>query len=198
MLCADLVTPSQSQGHWKWCKTVEVNGAYRHGMYKRNWLKSLPVKVNVKLFAKRDGWTASRMNATHYIDPYVTHMDPWNNVLHRVSVICTGPKPFQNQTALKTKLFTWSCNYSKGTIFSEFVQRMLCFSWKEKSTSETIVICQAAGNSHPYHVPTLLFLVGEEHDHSREARNLSYIAKDPVCSVNFTWTETTGACAINW
>ena len=50
-----LVTPSQSQGHWKWYKMLKVDGAYKQGWYKNiNWkvhaecpvLKFLPRKTH--------------------------------------------------------------------------------------------------------------------------------------------------------
>ena len=73
LLCADLVTPSQGQGQWKWYNIVEVNGAYQHGSYEKICLKSLCVMSNVEVFATQD----RRVNMTHYTDLYITtHMDP--------------------------------------------------------------------------------------------------------------------------
>ena len=46
---------SQGQGQWKWYTTVEVNGTKRHGKYEKNWLNSLRVTPNVKVFARQDG-----------------------------------------------------------------------------------------------------------------------------------------------
>ena len=37
---SDLVSPRKVQGQWKWYKMVEVNGAYKHGLYEKNWLDS--------------------------------------------------------------------------------------------------------------------------------------------------------------
>ena len=36
-------------------RMVEVNGAYEHGRYYENWLKSLRVTSNVKVSATQDG-----------------------------------------------------------------------------------------------------------------------------------------------
>ena len=67
MLYADLVTPSQGQGQWKWYKMEEVNGAYKHGRYEEIWLNSLRVMSNVKLFATQDGWLARQTQLITYI-----------------------------------------------------------------------------------------------------------------------------------
>ena len=67
--------PRQGQGQWKWCKMVEVNGAYKHGRYVKNWLKSLRGLSNFKVFATQDGRTDGQTNTTHYMVPYGTHMD---------------------------------------------------------------------------------------------------------------------------
>ena len=49
---------------------VEVNGAYIHGMYKKNVVKQFACNFSY-VFATQDRW----MNMTHYIDPYDIRMD---------------------------------------------------------------------------------------------------------------------------
>ena len=71
LLCVHLMAPSQGQDQWKWYKMEEVNCAYRHGRYKKNWLKSWCAMSNVKVFATQNGWT----NTTNSTDLYVTHMN---------------------------------------------------------------------------------------------------------------------------
>ena len=39
LLCADLVTPRQRQGQWKWYKKVDVNGAYRYSRHDKFGLR---------------------------------------------------------------------------------------------------------------------------------------------------------------
>ena len=58
LLCADLVTSSQSQGQWKWCKMLEVNDAYYYGRYEK-MKKRLHVMSNIKVFATQDSQPAS-------------------------------------------------------------------------------------------------------------------------------------------
>ena len=60
LLHADLVTPRQGQGQWKWYQMVEVNGAYKHGRYEKVWLNSLHVMSNDKVFATLDGQLAGQ------------------------------------------------------------------------------------------------------------------------------------------
>ena len=55
LLCNDLVTYSQGQGYWKWYEMVERNCGYKHGRYAKNWLKSVHVISNAKVFAMQDG-----------------------------------------------------------------------------------------------------------------------------------------------
>ena len=50
---------------------VEINGAYKHDKYKNILLKTLHVMPNIKDFYN----TRQLAGRTHYIDPYVTHMD---------------------------------------------------------------------------------------------------------------------------
>ena len=56
-------------------KMAEVTSTYKHGIYKRVWLKNLHAMSNVKVFATPDSWPPSQTNTTDYIDPYVTHTD---------------------------------------------------------------------------------------------------------------------------
>ena len=60
---------------WKWDKTVEVNGAYKHDKFGNIWFEILCVMSNFKVFAMQDHQPASRTNLTHQIYPYVTHID---------------------------------------------------------------------------------------------------------------------------
>ena len=48
------MTPSQSQGQWKWYKMVEVNDIYKHGKYENIWLDSSRVMSYVEVFATQD------------------------------------------------------------------------------------------------------------------------------------------------
>ena len=50
LLFADLVTPSQGQGNWKWYE-FRSNGAYNYGTYEQILLKSLHVMSSAKVFA---------------------------------------------------------------------------------------------------------------------------------------------------
>ena len=59
LLRADLMTPRQGQGPWKWYKMVEVNDDYTHGIYENTWLNSLHVMSNIKVFAMQGGWPAA-------------------------------------------------------------------------------------------------------------------------------------------
>ena len=69
---------------------VEVHGAYKHVRYEKNLVEKFATKV--QLFWGGGGWVeggggggtqdgrptgqlTGRPNTTHYIDPYVTHMD---------------------------------------------------------------------------------------------------------------------------
>ena len=93
LLCSDLAIFRQGQGNLKWHKMVEVNSAYKHGAYEKDWLESLLVMFNVEgfvflLFWGREGGggvatyngrmdgqrPAERTNITEYTDPHVTHM----------------------------------------------------------------------------------------------------------------------------
>ena len=67
LLHADLVTPSQGHGHGKWYQIVEVKGVYKHGRYEKNWLKSLHIMSNVKVFAIQDSQLVGQTNMAHYI-----------------------------------------------------------------------------------------------------------------------------------
>ena len=50
LLCAELVTLSHSQGHRKWNKMAEVNGAYKQSRYEKVGLKSVHLMPHVKVF----------------------------------------------------------------------------------------------------------------------------------------------------
>ena len=65
-----LCWPCDSQARSRTVKVVEVSGAYKHGWYEKIWLKS--VRVMSILATQTIGQPD---NMTHYIDPYVTHMD---------------------------------------------------------------------------------------------------------------------------
>ena len=78
LLCADLVTRSQGQGHCMWHKMVTVSWAYRHGRHERIWLTSLCIMSNIKGFAAQDERPTGQLNTADYKDPYITHRDQQN------------------------------------------------------------------------------------------------------------------------
>ena len=70
LFSAHLVTTSQDQGYWKWCKMVKVNGAYKHGIYERIWFNSLQVMFYIKVLpCKADGiqqdWSHRSLSYSH-------------------------------------------------------------------------------------------------------------------------------------
>ena len=78
LLSVDLLTPSQGQGHKKWCAAVEVNN---HCRYERIWLKSCVQCPMLKFLPCRTEWTNRwtmagwLTNTTDHIDENVTDMD---------------------------------------------------------------------------------------------------------------------------
>ena len=50
MLSTGHMTQVQGQGHWRWNKIVQVNGAHKRGRYDQIGLKSLHIMSNVKAF----------------------------------------------------------------------------------------------------------------------------------------------------
>ena len=103
LIRSDLVTPSQRQGHWKWYKMVEVNGAYKRDSYKQLRSKSLFVMFNIKVFATKDCWPGDhligRTQLTQLIgrtDRFVTNMGenqetkrPYKNDNNNTSITTT-------------------------------------------------------------------------------------------------------------
>ena len=64
--------PQLGQGHWKWCKVVEVNGAYKQKRYvcKKNLFEKLVHYVHQQRFchAKQPaGWQGRQMHTADYI-----------------------------------------------------------------------------------------------------------------------------------
>ena len=68
--------PDKVTSQWKWYKMVEVNGAYKHGRYKKKKKNNLIAKFACDdqcesfCYASRAG----RTNTTHSIDPCETHL----------------------------------------------------------------------------------------------------------------------------
>ena len=64
-----LCEPIQGQGHRKWYKILEGNGAHKHIRYEKNWLKSVCAMLNGKVSAMKVGQVYGQLNTTHFIDP---------------------------------------------------------------------------------------------------------------------------------
>ena len=91
LLCADLVTPRQDQGQWKWYKMVEDNDAYKHGMKEFGgtvcmqcpMLKFLPCKIASRIYGHMIFIYGSKNHQqvvlrTHLIKSYVScHWSPF-------------------------------------------------------------------------------------------------------------------------
>ena len=54
---------------------VEVDGAYKHGMYTQILTNSSHAMSNVEVFAMKNSHPADQTYMSYYTDPYDTHMD---------------------------------------------------------------------------------------------------------------------------
>ena len=83
LLSMDLVTPSHSQGHWKWYKMVEVYGNYKHGRCEKKLLKSLHAMHIVLHFFSHvkcmyeQPWAGQQTKHNWLHNPYSIYMDQY-------------------------------------------------------------------------------------------------------------------------
>ena len=83
LLYADFVTPRQGQGQWKWYKTVEINGAYKHGRHKENLFeKSVCNFQPLMFFSHKMASQHDEQNSLH-----ITHMDQTDTAKRSSSTI---------------------------------------------------------------------------------------------------------------
>ena len=77
LLSADLVTPRQGQGQWKWYNMVEVIGVHKHGRYEQICVEQFACNVQCFLPQKMPAWTAVQPNTNYYIDLYLYDTFIW-------------------------------------------------------------------------------------------------------------------------
>ena len=128
--------PQLGQGHWKWCKVVEVNGAYKQKRYVKRMFEKLVHYVHQQrsCHAKQPaGWQGRQMHTADYIDMLLLwiKIQPCK-VLLADNLLCK--KKTKSAVSFNKHIWKNSFIYKKFAKEVLFSHTPVTFDWRSKSS----------------------------------------------------------------